>query len=85
MAKNKYEWLMKLYTILFCIKYDHFEFLMMTFDISNTWVTFIGLMKSIFCSYLDKFIIVFLYDILIYSKTLNDYRFHLQEKFQILR
>lgn len=36
-------------------------------------------------SYLDKFVIVFLDDILVYNKTLNDHRGHLQEVLQVLR
>lgn len=58
---------------------------MMSFGLNNASTTFIGLMNDIFRPYLDKSVIMFLYDILIYSKTLIDHKKHLREVLKVLR
>lgn len=58
--------------------YGHFGYLMMHFDLINVAALLMKLMNDIFCPYIDKSVIVFLDDILIYSKTLSDHRHHLQ-------
>jgi hypothetical protein len=52
----------------FRTRYSHYEFTMVPFGLSNAPVVFMCLMNGIFREYLDKFFIVFLDDILIYSK-----------------
>ena len=45
---------------VFCMKYGHFEFLVLLFGLTNVPATFMHLMHSIFWEYLDDFIIFFL-------------------------
>jgi hypothetical protein len=49
-------------------RYGHYKFTMVPFGLSNALVVFMCLMNGFFINYLDKFVIVFLDDILIYSK-----------------
>ena len=53
----------------FRIRYGHYEFTVVPFGLSNAPVVFMSLMNGVFREYLDKFVIVFLDDILVYSNT----------------
>jgi hypothetical protein len=48
--------------------YGHYEFVVVNFGLSNELVVFMCLINGVFREYLDKFVMVFLDDILIYSK-----------------
>src|SRR3954447_9312222 len=61
----------------FSTRYGHYEFLVMPFGLTNAPATFMNLMQSIFHQYLDDSII-FLDDILVYSKTHADHVRHLE-------
>jgi hypothetical protein len=55
------------------------------FGLSNAPIVFMFLMNDILIEYLDKFVIVFLYDILIYSKSEEEHEQHLRMVLQVLR
>nr|GEW34847.1 hypothetical protein [Tanacetum cinerariifolium] len=60
--------------------YGHFEFTVMPFGLSNAPTVFMDLTNRVCRPYLDKFVIVFIDDILIYSKTQQEHVKHLSQK-----
>ena len=69
----------------FRTRYGHFEFLVMPFSLTNTLAAFMDLMNRVFRSHLDRFVVVFIDDILIYSRTQEEHAEHLRVSLQILR
>jgi len=65
--------------------YGHFEFLVMPFGLTNALAAFMDLMNRIFQAYLDQFMVVFINDILIYSKSQEEHEHHLRIALQALR
>ncbi|GJX95594.1 putative reverse transcriptase domain-containing protein [Tanacetum coccineum] len=66
-------------------RYGHFEFTLMPFGLTNVPAVFMELMNGVCKPYLDKFVIVFIDDILIYSKTKEDHENHLRLMLDLLR
>ena len=62
----------------FRTRYGHYKFLVMSIGLTNAPAAFMKLINRVFHDYLDKFIIVFKDDILVYSKTPEDYETHLR-------
>jgi hypothetical protein len=71
--------------IAFSIRYGLYEYLVMSFGLTNAPAYFMYLMNSVFMPELDKFIVVFIDDILIYSKNLEDHAKYLHIVLQRLR
>ncbi|KAM2154746.1 hypothetical protein ACFX1Q_046522 [Malus domestica] len=69
----------------FRTRYGHYEFLMMSFGLTNAPSTFMDLMNRVFQPYLDRFVIVFIYDILVYSKSKAEHARHLKLLLSSLR
>nr|GEV04947.1 putative reverse transcriptase domain-containing protein [Tanacetum cinerariifolium] len=69
----------------FRTRYKHFEFIVMPFGLTNAPAVFMDMMNRVCKPYLDKFVIVFIDDILIYSKTKEDHEVHLGLVLELLR
>ncbi|KAL4032901.1 hypothetical protein IC575_005984 [Cucumis melo] len=66
-------------------RYGHYEFIVMSFGLTNAPGVFMDLMNIVFREFLDNFVIVFINDILIYSKTEEEHEEHLRMVLEILR
>ena len=69
----------------FSTRYGLYEYLVMSFGLTNAPAFFIYLMNSVFMLELDKFVVVFIDDILIYSKSKEEHAEHLRIVLQQLR
>ncbi|GJZ60076.1 putative reverse transcriptase domain-containing protein [Tanacetum coccineum] len=68
----------------FRTRYRHFEFTVMPFGLTNAPAVFMDLMNRVCRPYLDKFVIVFIDDILIYSKSKEEHEVHLKLILELL-
>nr|GEV32295.1 retrotransposon protein, putative, Ty3-gypsy subclass [Tanacetum cinerariifolium] len=66
-------------------RYGHYKFQVMSFGLTNTSTVFMNLMNRVCKPYLDKFMIVFIDDILIYSKNKKEHEEHLRLILRLLK
>jgi hypothetical protein len=69
----------------FKMRFGHYEFTVLPFGLTNAPGVFMSLMNGVFREYLDKFVQVFIDDILIYSRTMEEHDEHLRLVLQCLR
>ncbi|GJX02164.1 putative reverse transcriptase domain-containing protein [Tanacetum coccineum] len=69
----------------FKTQYGHYEFQVMPFGLTNARVIFMDLMNRVCNPYLDKFVIVFIDDILIYSRNKKEHEEHLKAILELLK
>jgi len=70
--------------IAFRTRYGHYEFLMMPFGLTNAPAVFIDLLNRVFRPYLDKYVVVFIDDILVNSNSYLEHEQHLRVVLQTL-
>lgn len=71
--------------IAFRSRYEHYEFIVISFDLKNALAVFMNLMNKVFKEFLDTFVIVFINDILVYSKTKKKHEKHLRKVWETLQ
>ena len=65
----------------FRTRYGHYKFFVMPFGLTNSPTVFMCLMNNVMHKYLDKIVVVFIDDILVYSKFEEEHKEHLKKKF----
>ena len=81
--KNTYHWLCIRYSdkwkMVFCMQYDHFEYMVMSFGLFNVLATFQAYINKTLASMVDVFYVVYLDDILIYNSSLKEHWGHVRQ------
>ena len=70
---------------MFRMRYEHYEFLVMPFGLTNAPAAFMDLMNRVFQPYVDRFVMMFIDDILVYSKDREYHDTHLRVVLETLR
>ena len=63
---------------VFKTRYGHFEFTLMPIGLTNVSAAFMDLMHRVFQPYLDRFVVIFVDDIFIYSQSEWEHEYHLR-------
>ena len=71
--------------MVFKTRYGHYKFLVMSFGLTNAPAAFMDLMNKVFHFYLDQFVIIFIDDILVYSRNTEKHAYHFWIVLQTLR
>jgi hypothetical protein len=71
------KWVLHIPKKVFITRYGIYEYTVMSFGLTNALAYFIYLMNKVFMEYLDKFVVVFIDDILLYSKNEEEHMKHL--------
>jgi uncharacterized membrane protein len=61
----------------FSMRYELYEYLVMSFELMNAPTHFMYLMNPVFMSELDKLVVIFIDDILVYSRSMEEHEEHL--------
>ena len=69
----------------FHTRYGHYEFLVMPFRLTNAPAAFMDLRNRVFKQYFDQFVVVFIDDISVYSRSREEHEYHLSIVLQTLR
>jgi SpoVK/Ycf46/Vps4 family AAA+-type ATPase len=69
----------------FVTRYGQYEFMVVSFRLTNAPAYFMNMMNKVFMDELDKFVVIFIDDILIYSKTAEEHEKHLRVVLEKLR
>jgi hypothetical protein len=69
----------------FRTRYGHFEFTVLPFGLTNAPATFMRMVNDIFQPYLDQFVIIFIDDFLIFSRTIEEHEQHIRAILDLLR
>ena len=69
----------------FNTRYNHYEFLVMRFGLTNALAAFMNMMQRVFRPYLDEFVIIFIDNTFVYSRSIEDHERHLRLVLQTLR
>ena len=69
----------------FTTRYGLYEYIVMSFGLTNAPAYFMSMMNKVFMEFLDKFVVVFIDDILVYSKNEEEHKEHLRLVLEKLR
>ena len=69
----------------FWTRYGHYEFVVIPFGLTNATASFMNMMNNVLSKFLDKFVLVFIDDILVYSKNEVEHEGHLRKVLEALK